>query len=85
VINEQGSSPGGRPDGFLAASNEGFCRHVGGYLHTLAWAASNDYLSWPDKEQYRLVFRAWGRIRGVHRRVVKEIVGDNPQAELVFE
>jgi hypothetical protein len=71
-------------DGFLAAFNAGFCHHVGGKLHSLNWDTFNDYLGWPEEKQYRLVFRNWRRIRGVHRRIVKEILRDNPQVEVAF-
>jgi hypothetical protein len=71
-------------EGFLAAFNEGFCRHAGGYLQTLNWNAFHDYLSWPDEERYRLVFRGWGRIRGVSRRVAQEVFQDNPQVEVIM-
>jgi hypothetical protein len=72
-------------EGFLAAFNEGFCRHVGGHLHSLNWNAFNDYLSWPAEPRYRLVFRNWGRVRGLHRRVVREIFRNNPHVEVVWQ
>lgn len=71
-------------EGFLAAFNAGFCQQVGGELHTLNWNAFNDFLSWPEEENYRLVFKSWGRIRGVHRRMAQECFRDNPQVEVVF-
>jgi len=43
---------------FIAAFNEGFCRHVGGHWNGNL-NAFNDYLSWPDEERYRLIFQGW--------------------------
>ncbi len=72
-------------DGFLAAFNEGFCRHFGGHLNTLNWDAFNDYLFWPDEPQYRLIFRGWQEIDGVPSSIAQRVFGDNPQAEVVME
>jgi hypothetical protein len=72
-------------EGFLAAFNAGFCRHVGGELHTLNWNAFNDYLSWPEEERYWLLFRGWKRCRGVHRRVARETFREHPHVEVVFQ
>jgi hypothetical protein len=71
-------------EGFLAAFNEGFCRHVGGRLHTLNWSAFHDFLSWPDEDLFRLVFLNWGRVRGVTRRAAREVFRDNPHVEVII-
>ena len=78
---------------FIAAFNEGFCRHVGGH-----WGgnldAFNDYLSWPDEGRYRLIFQGWpecaaalARVpyqpRQSMRDVILEILRDNDQVEVV--
>src|SRR5262245_26854020 len=71
-------------DGFLAAFNAGFCHHFGGEMRSLNWNTFKDYLSWPEEERYRLVFRGWGRIQCIHRRIAKQIFADNPEVEVVF-
>lgn len=73
-------------DEFVAAFNEGFCRHCGGHWHG-NWNAFHDYLSWPAPERYRLVFRGWKQCRGLRgedRRVVRTILNDNNHVEVVF-
>ncbi len=81
------------PD-FIAAFNEGFVRPVGGEWHGNL-DAFNDYLSWPDEDQYRLVIRGWQACAAqVNRQptcdqrpvldVISEIFRDNPQAEVIM-
>jgi hypothetical protein len=74
-------------EGFVAAFNEGFCRHCGGHWHGRSWNAFHDYLSWPEQPQFRLVFRGWGGccgLRGEDRRLLSEIFADNPQIQVVM-
>jgi hypothetical protein len=74
-------------EGFVAAFNEGFCRHCGGHWHGRSWDAFHDYLSWPEEQQYRLTFKGWKGCRGLrgqNRRLVREILADNPHVEVVF-
>lgn len=73
---------------FVAAFNAGFCRHVGGHWHGRSWNAFHDYLSWPEEGRYRLVLRGWKKcrgLRGADRRMVREILADNPHVEVVFD
>lgn len=72
---------------FVAAFNEGFCRHCGGHWHGKSWDAFHDYLSWPQDERYRLVFKGWKGGRGLRvddRRLVEEILTHNPHVEVVM-
>lgn len=74
-------------DGFVAAFNEGFCRHCGGHWHGRSWDAFDDFLSWPEERPFRLIFRGWGACRGLRaedRRRVREILADNPHVESVL-
>jgi barstar (barnase inhibitor) len=74
-------------DAFVAAFNEGFCRHCGGQWHGRSWNAFHDYLSWPAEERFRLVFKGWDKCQGLHdedRRLVREILADNPHVEAVL-
>ncbi len=75
--------------GFVAAFNEGFCRHVGGKWGGDNWNAFDDYLSWPEEKQYRLVFRGWRRCRGLgteNRRNVRSCCSANRrQVEVVYD
>jgi hypothetical protein len=74
-------------EGFVAAFNEGFCRHCNGHWHGRSWDAFNDYLSWPDEEQFRLLFKGWQECRGLadeDRQLVREILADNPHVEVVW-
>jgi hypothetical protein len=73
---------------FVAAFNEGFCQHCNGRWHGRSWDAFNDYLSWPDEERFRLVFKGWDRcsgLRGEDRKMVLETLAINPHVEAVFE
>ena len=70
---------------FVAAFNEGFCRHCGGHWHGRSWDAFDDYLSWPDEERFRLVLRDWKRCRGLNaheRKMVCDILKDNKHVEV---
>jgi len=74
-------------DAFVAAFNDGFCRHVGGEWGGRSWDAFHDYLSWPEDERFRLVFRGWAECGGLdaaNRRVVRDIVVDNPHVQVVY-
>jgi hypothetical protein len=81
---------------FVAAFNEGFCRHVEGEWKGANWNAFNGFLSWPDDERFRLVFRGWERaVRKIGRgrqagspsvaRLLRTILRDNPHVEAVFD
>jgi hypothetical protein len=72
---------------FVAAFNEGFCQHCDGHWHGRSWDAFHDYLSWPDEQQFRLVFQGWewcSGLRSEDRKMVREILGINPHVEAVF-
>lgn len=74
-------------DAFAAAFNDGFCRRVGGEWGGQNWNAFHDYLSWPEEQRFRLVFRDWGGCRGLDdaaRRMVQAIVADNPHVLAVY-
>ncbi|MGL4423297.1 MAG: barstar family protein [Gemmataceae bacterium] len=74
-------------EGFVAAFNDGFCQHCGGHWHGRSWDAFHDYLSWPQQQQYRLVFEGWAGCRGLQgddRRLVREILADNPHVEAIL-
>jgi hypothetical protein len=72
---------------FVVAFNEGFCAHCGGHWHGRSWDAFHDYLSWPREERFRLVLKGWQGCRGLRgedRKMVREILADNPHVEVVF-
>jgi hypothetical protein len=72
---------------FVAAFNHGFCQHCGGHWEGRSWDAFHDYLSWPEEPRYRLVFIGWEACRGLQdddRRMIREILADNPQVEWEF-
>jgi hypothetical protein len=72
---------------FVAAFNEGFCQHCDGHWHGRSWDAFHDYLSWPDEEQFRLVFKGWEQCSGLRsedRKMVLEILAINPHVEAVL-
>jgi hypothetical protein len=74
-------------EGFVAAFNEGFCRHCDGHWRGRSWDAFNDYLFWPEEQPFRLVFKGWQACRGLQnedRKMVHEILADNPHVEVVF-
>jgi hypothetical protein len=71
---------------FITAFNKGFCRHVHGRWNG-NWNAFDDYLSWPEEKQYRLVFRGWRRCRGIgtyNRKMVRQICREYPNIEVVY-
>ena len=81
-------------DDFIAAFNEGFCRHVGGWWNGNL-NAFHDYLSWPEDERYRLVLQGWDACVEVLGQeaylpgqsmldVILEIFRDNDHVELVL-
>jgi hypothetical protein len=83
-------------DEFVEAFNVGFCDKVGGHLHSLHLDAFHDYLSWPDEEQYRLVFRGWKDcsqiLSAIHKPSGKsyldnlqEIFTDNSNVDIVLK
>ena len=83
-------------DGFVEAFNIGFCNKVGGHLHSLHLDAFHDYLSWPDQEPYRLVFRGWKDctriLSAIHEPTersyldnLQEIFADNPHVDTVLD
>ncbi len=66
---------------FVAAFNDGFCRHVSGEWHGRSWDAFHDYLSWPAEETYRLTFRGWetsSSLDPARREMLKKVLHDNP-------
>ena len=72
---------------FVAAFNEGFCRHVSGEWHGRSWDAFHDYLSWPEEESYQLTFRAWDKSKGLgpaEREMIQKICHDNPHVQVTF-
>jgi hypothetical protein len=74
-------------DDFVAAFNEGFCRYCQGHWHGRSWDAFHDYLSWPEEGRFRLVFKGWERSSGLggeDRKMIREILADNPHVEVVF-
>jgi hypothetical protein len=74
-------------EAFITAFNRGFCRHVRGRWNG-NWNAFNDYLSWPDEKQYRLVFRGWRRCRGLgtyNRRTLKQVCREYPNVEVIYD
>lgn len=74
-------------DAFVAAFNHGLCRHAGGEWGGRSWDAFHDYLSWPDDEEFRLVFRGWagcGGLTAADRRMVREILAGNPHVQVVY-
>jgi hypothetical protein len=81
-------------EALISAFNEGFCRHLGG-----DWQgnldAFNDYLYWPDEDQYRLVLLGWAQCRASLSEertwdgkclpdVLEEIIRDNRQVEAIY-
>jgi Barstar (barnase inhibitor) len=72
---------------FVAAFNEGFCQHCNGDWHGRSWDAFHDYLSWPEEERFRLVFKGWHRcigLQGEVREMIREILKDNSHVVVVF-
>jgi hypothetical protein len=72
---------------FVSAFNEGFCHHVTGDWRGTSWDAFHDYLSWPNEESYRLIFRAWGKskaLRPDERAMIEQICHDNPHVQVTF-
>jgi hypothetical protein len=72
---------------FVAAFNEGFCRHVSGEWHGRSWDAFHDFLSWPEEQSYRLTFRAWERCIALNpkdRDMIQGILHDNPHVQVAF-
>ncbi len=72
---------------FVAAFNVGFCESCKGHWHGQSWDAFHDYLSWPEEERFRLVFKGWEGCCGLQaedRRMVCKILADNPHVEVVF-
>ncbi|WP_148415449.1 barstar family protein [Noviherbaspirillum massiliense] len=68
-------------DEFVAAFNSGFCNAVGGHWNGRSWDAFNDYLSWPEENEYRLSFEGWHKcpsLSAEDRRMITEIVRGNP-------
>ena len=41
---------------FVKAFNEGFCRKFGGEWNGKSLDAFHDYLSWPDEDEFKLIF-----------------------------
>src|SRR5687768_1336268 len=73
---------------FVAAFNDGFCRHCGGGWNGRSWDAFHDYLSWPSEERFRLTLRGWKQCRGLNaqeRKMVSDIIADNEHVEAVFD
>jgi hypothetical protein len=72
---------------FVAAFNDGFCRHCAGHWHGRSWNAFHDYLSWPEDKRFRLVLKGWDRcggLSGEDRKLVREILADDDHVEAVF-
>jgi RNA recognition motif-containing protein len=71
---------------FIAAFNEGFCRHVSGEWRG-NWNAFDDYLSWPEEDCYRLTFRGWKKSRSLipeDRLILQEIIYKNAYVQVTF-
>jgi hypothetical protein len=74
-------------DDFVAAFNEGFCRHVGGEWRGRSWDAFHDYLSWPADETYQLTFRGSSSSSALtteDRATLQKILDDNPHVQVQF-
>lgn len=72
---------------FVAAFNEGLCKHVGGGWEGRNWNAFHDYLSWPEEQSYRLTFRGWEGCTALDpedRDMIREILSDNPHVQAAF-
>jgi len=72
---------------FVSAFNAGFCQLCNGHWHGRSWNAFHDYLSWPEEERFRLVFKGWQRcigLQGEDREMILEILKDNPQIVVVL-
>lgn len=72
---------------FVAAFNEGLCRHVGGEWKGRSWDAFRDYLSWPEEDTYSLTFRGWENCTALSpgdRDIVMEMLRDNPHVQTAF-
>lgn len=72
-------------EGFVDAFNEGLIRLVGGEWSGRSWDAFNDYLFWPEEEEFRL------KLCGVpiekclapaDLKIFGEIVQDNPHVHV---
>ena len=73
---------------FVAAFNQGFCEPVGGHWSGNSWDAFHDYLSWPEEEQFVLVFRQWQSGRALaasQKAMVEQILKDNPHVQVAYE
>lgn len=72
---------------FVAAFNDGLCRHVGGGWEGRSWDAFHDYLSWPPEQSYRLTFRGWESCIALDQKdrdLIHEILDHNPHVEVAF-
>ena len=74
---------------FVAAFNEGFCRHCAGHWDGNNWDAFHDLLSWPPDDYYRLVFHDWEgchTLGGEDRKMICEVLAaDHPHVQAVSE
>ncbi|MEH0168493.1 barstar family protein [Roseateles microcysteis] len=72
---------------FASAFNSSFIRLAGGEWNGRSWDAFNDYLSWPDEDEFRLVLRGWKSCQALaetDREIFEEIIRDNPHVEAVY-